>query len=75
MNILLHSQSQGLKARGRDVRLRPYVADELGWFVRDTPVMTQEQVVNVRQSRGVRKMAASTCSVVSRPAPIRPGRL
>ena len=29
----------------------------------------------MRESRGGRKMAASTCSVVSRPAPIPPGRL
>ena len=36
-----------LEARGRDVRLRPYVADELGWFAWDTPV-----VGNVRESRG-----------------------
>ena len=52
----------GLKSNGRDVRLRPYVADYLGWFARDTPVMTLEHVGNVRESRGVRKMAASTCS-------------
>ena len=57
------------------VRLRPYVADYLDWFARDTPVMTLEQAGNVRESRGVRKMAASTCSIVSRPAPIPPGRL
>ena len=41
---------------------------------RDTTVMTQEQVGNVRESRSVRKMAASTCSVVSGPAAIPPGR-
>ena len=35
---------------------------KLGWFARDTPVMTLEQVGNVRESRGVRKMAVSTCS-------------
>ena len=64
-----------LKSHGRDVRLRPYVVDQLGWFARDTPVMTLEQVGNVRESRGVREMAASTCSVVSRPAPIPPSRL
>ena len=75
LNNFLILETLILKARGRDVRLRPYVADELGWFARDTLVMTQEQVGNVRESRGVRKMAASTCSVVSRPAPITPSRL
>ena len=57
------------------MRLRPYLADWLGWFAWDTPVMTLEQLGNVRESCGMRKMAASTCSVVSRPAPIPPGRL
>ena len=44
------------KSGGRDIRLRPYVATTL------------EQIGNVRESRGVRKMAASTCIVVLYPA-------
>ena len=59
-----------IKVAPGDVRLRPCVADYLGKFARDTPVITLEQVGNMRESRGGRKMAASTCSVVSRPAPI-----
>ena len=49
-----------LKPHARDVRLRPYVADLLGWFARNTPVITLEQVGNVRKSRGVCKIAASS---------------
>ena len=58
----LQSSPPCLKSHGHDVRLRPYVADSLGWFARDTPVVTLEQVENVHESRSVRKMAASTCS-------------
>ena len=52
-----------LKPHACDARLRPPVCSGLtiGWFARNTPVITLEQVGNVRESRGVRtEMAASS---------------
>ena len=40
-----------------------------------SPIITQEQTGSVRGSRRMHKMAATTCSVVSHPAPVPTGKL